>query len=221
MSNLKQVGTAGQIYLSDYDDTCHLYRDAAGHGWYVMLEPYVKSKEMSFDAMRGVSVTFDASNNWTNFTTLASNRNGWLGYEGFTPPATFFPRQYRTASSQENVAQRAAYMIVARPTALNQGYDFITDEAGCAVTYQPTTVANTRFNRVYLAAQFHRDRIITSYGDSHAGGVPFSKVGKLNTSPTTGVNDASDCAGYGPTKHDYQDHGIDLNYWGTWDDATH
>ncbi len=223
LSTLKQVGTAGYIYAADYDDLVHLYQDnvnyAPAAGYYAMLEPYIKSKQMMFDTARPIAVDINTPNYaWSMFVTLAENRNGWVGYEGFTPPSTFFPRQQRTISAQENIAKRAAYMIVARLPNTQQGYNFVTDEAACAVTISPTTVANTRLNRVYLAAKFHRDMIITSYGDSHAGRVPYSKVSGLFTT----VPDAEDCAGYGPNNGTYQDGPqVDLTYWGTWDDSSH
>lgn len=221
LSNLKNIGTAGYIYAADFDDTVHLYQDNVNYspaaGYYAMLEPYIKSRPMMFDAARNSNVnTGTADYAWSMFVTLSENRNGWNGWEPFTPPSTFSPRQYRVISAQENISKRAAYMISARLPQTNQGYNFVTDEAACAVTVSPTTVANTRLNRVYLAAQFHRNMIITSYGDTHAGRVPYSKVSGLFTT----VNAAEDCAGYGPTNGTYIDGPqVDTTYWGKWNDS--
>lgn len=224
VSQLKQVTLAGLMYAGDWDDTVHLWRNANSAdfvpeaGYYGMLEPYIKSKAMMFDNLRGVSVdTSSPTNyNWTKFVTISVNRNGWLGWEPFTPPSTFGSRIYRTITEQENPSARAAYMISARPTEdLRTGYDFVTDEAGCAVVVDPTTVSNTRLNRVYMAAQFHRGQILTGYGDGRAGRAPFAKVGKLNNT----VDDAEDCAGYGPNNSSYIPEGIDFNYWGHWNHA--
>ena len=221
VSNLKQVVLAGLMYADEWDDTVHLYRNGnpadftPESAYYGMLEPYIKSRAVVFDNLRGVSVDTSSPTNytWTKFVTIAVNRNGWLGWEPFTPPSTFSPRIYRTISSQENPSARAAYMISARASEdLRTGYDFVTDEAGCAVTVDPTTVANNRLNRVYMAASFHRGQILTGYGDGRAGRVPFAKVGKLNTT----VDDAEDCAGYGPNNGSYIPEGIDFNYWGHW-----
>lgn len=227
LSNIKQITLSGLIYSSDFDDVAHLWQDVTVSptaGYYRIIEPYVKNRQLLFDAARGVSVDTSSSVNWTwsQFVTISANRNGWLAYEEFTPPSTFGSRIYRVISSQEDIAERAAYTISTRPTAnLMTGFNFITDEAGCAVGVNPTTVANTRFNRVLLAARFHRERIITGYGDGHAGSVPFTKVGTIHNT----VAAAEDCAGYGPTNGTFIPYpksmgGIDTKYWGEWNHPT-
>ncbi|GMV89633.1 MAG: hypothetical protein AMXMBFR81_25640 [Chthonomonas sp.] len=224
ISNIKQVTLGGLMYSNDYDDIGHLFQDVTTSptaGYYRLLDPYVKSREIVFDAARGKAVDTSSTTNWawSQFVTIAANRNGWLAYEPFTPPDQFFPRVYRNISAQEEISKRAAYTIVTRPTAnLATGFNFITDEAGCAVGVDPTTVANTRLNRVFLAAKtFHRDRIVTGYGDGHAGTVAFTRVGTIHAT----VADAEDCAGYGPNNGTFiplphNQGGIDTTYWGKW-----
>lgn len=229
LSSIKQITLSGLIYSSDYDDVAHLWRDtdvSPAAGYYKPVEPYIKSRAMLFDAARGVSVDTGSTTDWTwsNFVTIAANRNGWLAYEPFTPPATFGSRIYRTISSQEDIAKRAAYTISIRPTEnLRTGYQFITDEAACAVNVDPTTVANTRLNRVYLAAErFHRGRIITGFGDGHAAGVPFTRVGQTYST----VVAAEECAGYNGSNTTFipidksAGGGMDKTFWGHWNEAT-
>lgn len=219
LSNLKQTATAGIMYSADYDDVVHpheYYNGAvtpvidAGYYWYI--EPYMKNKQLLFDVARGVNVdTNDVNRVWERAVTITLNRNGWSSWE--TPPPGWV-RSYRVMSSQEDIAKRAAYVITARPTALSIGYPWTSDEAACPVIVNPTTVSNTRFQRVYLAGRFHRDRVITAYGDGHAGGVPSSKVMKFNQT----VAAAETCAGYNDPM--YVPQGIDFTYWGTWFDGT-
>jgi len=230
LSNIKQVTLSGLMYADDYDDTAHLYQDTTVSptaGFYRLLDPYIKSRPLVFDAMRGIAVDTSSSTDWTwsQFVTISANRNGWLGYEPFTPPATFSPRVYRTTSSQEDIAKRAAYAITARTTSADNqatGYNFFTDEAACAVTVSPKTVANTRLNRVWQAAEFHRGKIITGFGDGHAGGVPFTRVGGTYSTVVKG----EECAGYNGSNTTYipidksAGGGMDKTYWGSWNEAT-
>jgi prepilin-type N-terminal cleavage/methylation domain-containing protein len=146
LSNLKQIGTAGLMYLNDYDDVVHphemvvpttdpgnggIWSPGGRAGWYQIVEPYIKSKGLLFDAQRGMSVNVDTGTNvsWQSLVTLTLNRNGWSSWEN---PVNW-QRSYRVASSQENVAQRAAYMITADPANHQLGFRWNTDEAGCPV----------------------------------------------------------------------------------------
>jgi prepilin-type N-terminal cleavage/methylation domain-containing protein len=218
LSNLKQIATSGIMYSADYDDVVHphQYFDSsvtptidAGFYWYI--QPYVKNKELMFDVQRGVSVqTNDPTYLWSKASTLTLNRNGWSSWETLNT----FVRSYRVMSAQEDIAKRAAYVITARPTALTTGYHFTSDEAACPVVVNPTTVANTRFQRVYLAGTFHRDQVITAFGDGHAGRVASRKIMTFNQT----VAEAEQCAGYNDPQ--FIPPNIDHTYWGTWYDAT-
>ncbi len=219
LSNVKQIALAGMMYSNDYDDVVHpheYYNNLgsptidAGYYWYI--EPYTKSKTMLFDAARGVSVeTNDPSYLWSRAVSITLNRNGWSSWETLDT----FVRSYRVMTAQEDIAKRAAYVITARPSALSTGYHFTSDEAACPVIVDPTTVANTRFQRVYLASRFHREKIVTAFGDGHAGNVANSKVMVFNNT----VADAEQCAGYNDPQ--FIPPAIDHSYWGTWYDSTH
>lgn len=218
LSNLKQVVAAGLMYSGDYDDVVHPHQrtdapftSASPGGYYVYLEPFIKSRDTMWDAVRGRAVASLSNTDyvWSNFVTISLNRNGWSSWE--TYPG--FNRSYRVMSAQEEPAKRAAYLITARPDQLMQGYNFTSDEAACPVVVNPTAVSNTRFQRVYLAAGVHRDQIITAFGDGHAGKVHRNKVMILNQT----VAQAEACARYYNPEIDPD---FDTTYWGLWKDAT-
>lgn len=228
LSNLKQIGTAGMLYSADYDDVVHPHQtpvpssDPGNNapwspngqaGWYLIVEPYMKNKQIVWDANRGQTVNINTGSNmaWTHLVTLTLNRNGWSSYED---PNTWV-RSYRVMSAQEDIASRAAYMISADPTNHQIGWTFNTDEAACPVVNDLTNSAYYRFNRVYIAAnKFHRDQIITSFGDGHAGKVPVGKVMIKNTS----AGQADACA-Y-PQPFATAEMPFDTKYWGLWRDGT-
>ena len=226
LSNLKQIGTSGQIYSGDYDDVVHphefnvpttnpgngaIWSPGGKAGWYEIVKPYIKNSQVTFDVMRGVSTKIgDPDISWQSLVTLTLNRNGWSSSED--PNNNYF-RTYRVMSSQENIAKRAAYMITADPVNMQIGWRFNTDEAACAVPSQYNNASTYRFNRVYDAAHFfHQDKIVTSFGDGHAGKVPFTKVGILNDT----ITQADACA-YPPITAPMP---FDTTYWGLWRSPT-
>ena len=218
ISNLKQLGTAGQIYAGDYDDQVHPHEYVnydinpyieSGYYWY--LQPYTKNIPIMFDAARGVAVTTDDVNRlWERTVSISTNRDGWNTWES----SSTWTRSTRNMSSQEDIAERAAYVITGRSDFTNLGYAWVSNEAACPVVVNPKTVSNSRLQRSYLAAQFHRDRLLTSYGDGHAGSVPASKVMVFNQT----VSAAETCAGY--SAPDYMAQGINFKFWGNNFDST-
>ena len=235
LSNLKQIGTAGQIYSTDYDDVVHLHEfnvpttnpgtgapwsPSGKAGWYEIVKVYIKNKQLLFDVMRGVPVNTetDPDVSYQSLVTLTVNRNGWTSWED----PTSFVRSYRVMSSQEEIAKRCAYAITADPGNNNLGWRFNSDEAACPVINDLANTSTsplnyTRLNRVYIAAHnYHKDQIVTSFGDGHAGKVPVGRVMKLNTSGAA----ASACAyppnaGAGPANMPF-----DTTYWGYWASGT-
>ncbi|AIE83760.1 prepilin-type N-terminal cleavage/methylation domain-containing protein [Fimbriimonas ginsengisoli] len=224
LSNLKQIGTAAMIYSGDYDDVVHphefnvpktdpgaggIWSPSGKAGWYEIVKPYIKSNALVFDAARGTTVKTDTGTDvsWQSLVTLTLNRNGWSSFED---PITF-NRTYRVMSAQEDIAKRQAYAITADETNPSLGWRFNTDEAACPITSTQTDPNRNRFNRVYAAAKgFHREQIVVSYGDGHAGKVPMKKVMILNA--TAGA--ANTCA-YGPGT-EVGNMPFDTTFWGTW-----
>ncbi|HMS56359.1 MAG TPA: prepilin-type N-terminal cleavage/methylation domain-containing protein [Fimbriimonadaceae bacterium] len=216
LSNLKQVAAAGLMYSADVDDVVHPHQlttppfsNANPAGYYIYLEPYAKSRDILWDSLRGKAVASLSNSDyvWTNFVTISLNRNGWSSWE--TYPG--FVRSYRTMSSQEEPSKRCAYVITARPDNLIQGYNFTSDEAACPVVVNPTSVTNTRFQRVYLAAGAHKDQIVTAFGDGHVGKVHRAKVMIFNQT----VAEAEQCARY---YNPDVDPDFDTTFWGLWKD---
>lgn len=227
LSNLKQIGTAGQIYLNDSDDVVHphefaipttdpgngqIWSPSGRAGWAEILMPYMKNKQMLFDAARGQTVKVDTGTDvsWQSLVTLTLNRNGWSSWE---TDDGIYTRSYRVASSQEEISKRAAYMLTADFQNPQLGFRWNTDEAACP-NITPGATGVSRFNRVWVAAnKFHRDQIVTSYGDSHAGKVPVGKVMILNR-----TNAESDACAYtaAPAPGTMR---FDTTYWGWWKDA--
>lgn len=216
LSNLKQIGLAGAIYLADFDDVVHPHRYSQATpfinaGYYYYLEPYMKSRDLVWDQARGVGTNTSVPDyTWSLTTSLTLNRNGWSSWEQLPS----FARSYRIASSQEFIAERAAYIVTSRGNAPSLGFDFTSDEAACPVVVDPLTVTNTRFQRAYLGSRFHRDRIITSFGDTHAKSVSGPSVMNYNQT----VAEAEQCAGYNHPQ--YIPPNINHKYWGTWYNAT-
>ena len=226
LSNLKQIGTAGLMYSADYDDVVHphelvvpttnpgtgaIWSPGGRAGWYEYTKPYTKNQDLLFDAARGKTVKTgtEPDVSWESLVTLTLNRNGWSSYED---PNTYV-RSYRIMSAQEDIAKRAAYAITADPQNPQLGWRWNTDEAACAVPSLETSSSTYRFNRVYVAAhKFHRDQIITSYGDGHAGKVPTGKVMIFNKT----IGEADACA-YPPVTSPMP---FDITYWGLWRSAT-
>ncbi|MCE9559760.1 MAG: prepilin-type N-terminal cleavage/methylation domain-containing protein [Armatimonadetes bacterium] len=219
VSNMKQVALGGILY-SDSNDDVNLphqlcinngpgFNASCGTpdaGYYFYLEPYLKSKAIIFDNARGIPVDTSTGNAWTLVPSISINRNGWSSWETLGT----FVRAFRTAGSQEKIAERAAYIITAQTANQKVGYNFTSDEAYCPVVVNPNTVSNSRFQRAYLAAKFHRERLVTGYGDGHAGSVPSGKVMKFNQT----VAEANECAGYNNSQ--FISSQIKTEFWGTW-----
>jgi len=46
VSNLKQIGTAVQMYATDYDERLNYYQQPWGVAWYDVLDPYTKNTQL-------------------------------------------------------------------------------------------------------------------------------------------------------------------------------
>ena len=230
ISNLKQVITAGIMYAGDADDHNHPYQycpngnsstanpdpgscGSPTQGYYYFIKSYVKSPELIWDGARGVRTTLDSAGQWSLIVSISVNRNGWSAWENKDATAPLsYPRYYRTQSSQEDIAERAAYIVTAQTSNRQVGYNFTSDEAYCPVVVNPLTVTNSRFQRAYLAALMHRERLPTAFGDGHAKAPSARKVMKFNNT----VSEAETCAGYNNPQ--YVSTMIDTKFWGTWYD---
>jgi len=215
LSNQKQIGLGFQLYSGDYDDQTVLHETPAGGPPMFLLQrlyPYIKNKDIFHDATTGQPdlgarpTTPESPPNeywggWTQYHNLSANGPGLLGYWSWPGGVGQF-NYVRSLSSQENIASRAAFITTTWPgygdpwgwyqflnyTAINPNYNDPNDFWA---------------NQVYGARVRHRDRVVVSYADGHAGSVNVK--GKVI-----------------PPGGDYWTHytGDKLAFWGSYWDAS-
>jgi prepilin-type N-terminal cleavage/methylation domain-containing protein len=185
LSNIKQLGTAIQIYSNDYDDGTPMYEydvfDPTQRfmSFGEIMMPYIKNNGIFFDVTTGtlpandMRTTAKDFGDWIYYHNLSLNGGGFFG-NWVSGPSVYY--QYgRIISSQEKIAERAAMMTTTYPGVDGPYgyYQFLN-----WVAYNPNYADPNDFwaNETYNAAKRHRNRNIVSYGDSHAGGVPAGKI---------------------------------------------
>ncbi len=181
LSNMKQLGLALQMYTNDSDDVVPLYEPTQAGGDNVFLiqrlYPYVKNLDIFWDAATGepdlnprtmqpTSATDQGWGDWTLYENLSFNGDGLGGYWNFGGTTVY---DYgRVLTSQQNLAQRAAFMTTTWPgTGDPWGYyQFLN-----WVAIQPDYADLTDFwaDQCWNARGRHRDRWVVSYADGHAG----------------------------------------------------
>lgn len=186
LSNIKQLGTAMNIYANDYDDGTPLYEykvydpNERDMQFGEILLPYVKSNGIFFDNATGTLPSADMRTTpqdfgeWIYYHNLSLNGGGFFGNWATNSGGSYY--QYgRIISSQEKLAERAAFMTSTYPGVDGPyGYYQFTNW----LAYSPNYADPNDFwaNITYNATKRHRDRNIVSYGDSHAGSVNKGKI---------------------------------------------
>lgn len=221
VSNLKQVNLAFQMYSADYDDVTVLHENPpttpappANAQMYLMqrLYPYMKNHLIMWDQVTGKpsdadlgGVTFTPPaggvywGDWTLYHNLSVNGPGLLGWWSWPNNVATF-NYTRVLSSQENIAQRAAF--------INTGWPGFGDPWGW-YQFLNYTAINPNYadpndfwaNQCYIARARARDGNNVGYADGHAGRVSAGKI-------------------YIPQGGDYWTHytGDKLAFWGSyWD----
>lgn len=105
ISNLKQIGLAAVQYQQDYDGASVPFQQWVNPtywGWGILLQPYLKSTSVCFDAQRSVPyVQIDSAGQWGWSTTLAINRWGYgSNANGGQAGQTVFPDQLYSPSTR-------------------------------------------------------------------------------------------------------------------------
>jgi len=191
VSNSKQLIMGALMYSNDYDDMT-VYLDTngdpqegqPGHRLYVMerLYPYTKNNDIFYDVTTGQSAlphsmkgAADDPSDWGEWVLYHNiSFNAW-GLFGYLDPGTGVYQVARTLSSQEAIASRAATITTTYPGAGDPWawYSLLNYYA-----FQPNYSDPNDFwrNEVYGAAKRHRDGVVVSYADGHAGRVAIKKI---------------------------------------------
>lgn len=207
MSNLKQLGLATIMYIDSNDDrtpaayTCVNGTNAVGYcttnwwdandslfvTWNTMVWPFMKSGEITMDAMQRANVATMApgpnSVNWSRFTTIGANRLGFFEadrYEG----STYITEKSRSYTAQENLSQRAMFTISRRNDTKSFGM-FFWDQWLAVNPNTTSPNASSAFwnNVVWLGSKEHMNMVPTSYGDGSAKSIAWAKIQKRAADP--------------------------------------
>jgi type II secretory pathway pseudopilin PulG len=177
ISNLKQVGMAAMQYQQDYDGASVPFQQWNGPtywAWGVLLQPYLKSTNVCFDAQRSVPyVEIDPAGQWGWSTTIAANRWGYTS-DANGPGGTVFP------DLMDSPSKRAAFVTNGDPNPLTPAgglYDMHwIDGARSSCpninNYKDPAGGAGVYNRVYQNAKdYHQNFLPVLYGDGHAKSV--------------------------------------------------
>ena len=178
ISNLKQIGLAAMQYQQDYDGATVMwqYGGPTYTAWGIIMQPYMKSTSVCFDAQRSVPyVEIDPNGQWGWSTTIAANR--W----GYTSDATG-AGQTVIADNIISPSTRAAFVTAGDPKGTTCG-EGLCDmhwvdgaRSSCAdpVNYK---TGPADYNRVYKGAvQYHNDFMLTLFADGHAKAVNIKNL---------------------------------------------
>ena len=182
ISNQKQLGLAFQMYSNDYDDITVLHESSDNIVLQQRLYPYIKNRDIFWDPAQARPSDSDLGftgfsgyywGDWTWWHNLSVNGPGLLGY--WTWPNGVGQFNYtRSLSSQENIAERSAFMTTTYPGYPEWGWYQYINYSAIAPNY---TDANDFWaNQCYAARTRHNDGNIVAYADGHAGRVPAGKI---------------------------------------------
>jgi prepilin-type N-terminal cleavage/methylation domain-containing protein len=200
ISNVKQLGTAVHIYITDSDDrTSGAFQCGnnstdiwCGPGWWstdssvfvtwsTLVYPYMKNADVTMDtALRAPVATLPptpGSFNWGRFTTISANRLGFFESDSWAT-GSYVVTKGRDVSSQENLSSRAMFTVAHDPRMNRFGVFYF--DSWLAADPNLTAVDFWR-NSVWEGSKTHANNVVAARGDSSAKTVPWNKVRKRPT----------------------------------------
>jgi prepilin-type N-terminal cleavage/methylation domain-containing protein/prepilin-type processing-associated H-X9-DG protein len=177
-SNLKQVVLGALMYTQDYDGASiqYQYKDSPWTSWAIVLQPYLKSTNVCFDAQRSVPwVQIDSGGSWGWNTTIAINLSNWATIPEWNRGPDY-PDQMSSPST------RAAFIAQGDPAKIgdwNLGYWrmhwFDAQRSACPniANYKTQTPTSAwQYNRAYQGAvDYHMGMLPVAFGDGHVKSV--------------------------------------------------
>ncbi len=172
ISNLKQLGLAAAQYNQDYDGASVPFQQWNGPtywAWGILLQPYMKSTSVCFDAQRSVPyVDIDSAGQWGWSTTIAANRWGYTS-DANGPGGTVVVDDLVSPST------RAAFVSQGDPNPVTPAgglYDmhwFDGARSACPNVNSYKGPGNGDYNRIYQGAKdYHQSFLPVLYADGHA-----------------------------------------------------
>jgi prepilin-type N-terminal cleavage/methylation domain-containing protein len=179
ISNLKQLGLATAQYQQDYEGASVPFQQWTGPsfwGWGVLLQPYMKSTSVCFDAQRTVPyVQIDPGGQWAWSTTVSANRWGYTS-DANGSGGTLYPDQLVSPST------RAAFLTNGDPTNQTMAghlYDLHWVDGGrssCPDVNDYKNPGNWDYNHLYQGTKdYHRGYLPVLYADAHAKAVNITQ----------------------------------------------
>ncbi len=188
LSNLKQEGTAVQMYGADYDDMTVLTDQAPtaydSPTWALFLMPYTKNRDINWDPARQIPQgNVVGGYNWDAVPTIAINDGGFSGYWDGTCTAKGTYHYGRSMTAIESVADRGIFMPNMWAGTSVGWYYFRHYDASWVDTSNEYT-AWTWYNQVWQTRLAHAGkRIPVVYADSHANKVGRDKFISWDEAP--------------------------------------
>ncbi|MFZ4506128.1 MAG: prepilin-type N-terminal cleavage/methylation domain-containing protein [Fimbriimonas sp.] len=180
LSNVKQIGTAMQIYVGDYDDTTPTILGPRGGNtsyqidWYTQLYPYVKNMDMFFSPGRRTEFELAGGDNCddSNGGERFNKKNQCLGYGynwGFTSAASSGLVGGRTNTPEWRVNAGKNLSVIDAPAQM-----IAFGDTGDSPRY--TICANyiIQYYEASLSALFFGGQHNQAFVDGHAKSMPYT-----------------------------------------------
>ncbi|RYG22591.1 prepilin-type N-terminal cleavage/methylation domain-containing protein [bacterium] len=183
LSNVKQTGTALNMYAADYDDMTLIYEQsiAPWTPWPILAHPYIKNVDIFFDPSKQRTVPISPQNTWG--VNNAGNDWAWQVHMAINR----WGMSNRSMTAIEGAAERIAFaygeyqLIGGSNTAKKWSQHwFDAQRSACpAVSQTPANGSEDEYNQLARGAiKYHGDGIIASYTDSHAKKSSYKSVTK-------------------------------------------